>query len=120
MPNKAKPRKVIVLSKDKAAAWYNAANIFAHSQISQPEAIHMFNNLAPSIRLGIAKGLLDYDAARKNAFPSDMSEDEKKIHHRTSVMVDSHILATDYSTDPVVILMCVDPPCKADQKVLVK
>ena len=32
-------------------------------------------------------------------------------------MVDSPIIATDYNINPLVVMMCINPPCKPNERV---
>ena len=37
-----------------------------------------------------------------------------------SVMVDAHIIATEYNIDPLTVIMCLNPICRSDEKIIVK
>lgn len=120
MAKKHKPGKIVFIPANETDKWFRSANVFAKSLISRSEAIRLFNNLSAETRIEICKELSEYDSIRKSAFPHDMTENEITDQYTTSVMVDAHILGTEYGTDPVVVLMCVNPPCKPNQKVIVR
>lgn len=35
------------------------------------------------------------------------------------VLVDTHIIATEFDIDPLTAIMCVKPPCKANERVAI-
>ncbi len=35
-------------------------------------------------------------------------------------MVDAHIVATEFDIDPLTVVMCINPPCKLNERVYVK
>ena len=119
---KAKKKKILktyLLSSSNAQNWYASANFFAYSQLSMHEAISEFNKLSPEDRLNIKKALESLDKQRMIVFQG-LSKDEVDQYYYDAVFVDSHIVATDYNTDPVVVLMCIKPPCSLLNKVVVK
>ena len=120
MPKTNKPGKVALITSREADIWFLTANRFANSLTKRSNAIHQFNSLSIESKSKIIKLLKEYEEIRKTAYPEDMSAEEKKHHVSLSIMVDAHILATEFGVDPVVILMCLNPPCKSGQKIVVK
>ena len=117
---KAKTEKCVLISTIMAERWFAIANQFAQSLITRSDAIHQYNLLPVASKTEIIKSMKEYDKIRKKMIPDNMSIDEKNRHYPISVMVDAHILATEHNVDPVVILMCLNPPCQIGQKVIVK
>ena len=112
--------KIKSISALEAKKWYEIANTFARSFISQSEAIHQFNQVTKDDRLKIRQAFSEYDSIRRKMLPIDQAEEEMKDAYYTSVLVDCHIIATEFSIDPVVATMCLTPPCSPNEKVLVK
>lgn len=38
----------------------------------------------------------------------------------TCIMVDAHIIACEYDIDPLTVIMCVNLPCKINERILLK
>ena len=113
-------RKVVFLTQSEAEKWYLISNLFAQSLLSSTEAIQEYNKLTVAQRKGIKKRISDFDSLRNRALVDEHSKEDLEHHYLISVLVDSHIVATEYDTDPIVVLMCVSPPCKLSQRVIVK
>lgn len=117
---KTKTKTCVLISSIMAERWFAAANKFAQSLITRSEAIHQYNLLPVASKTEIIESLKECDTIREKMIPDDMSIEEKNYHYSISVMVDAHILATEHNVDPVVIRMCLNPPCKIGEKVVVK
>ena len=113
-------RKVAFITPAAAEKWFQSANLFAKSLLSRSEAIQEYNKLTPEQRRGIKTRIDDFDSLRSQALMDELSKQEREHHYMMSVLVDSHIVATEFNTDPVVVLMCVNTPCMYSQKVFVK
>ena len=120
MAKKRKKPPIKIISEKEAGAWYGPSNLFAQSLLSQEEAIQAFNHLSAPKRLSIQSEFMKLDSERGQVFGDDITKDEKEGYYPISVLVDAHIVATMFGTDPVVVLMCVKPPCLQSEKVEVK
>ena len=115
--NRRMPVKIISIKE--ANEWYCIANLFAKSMLSQAEAIKGYNELSLQKRIAIQRAFKELDKSRNNTMEG-AEQEEKEQHFSISVFVDAHIVATEFDTDPVVVLMCVRPPFPVSQRVFVK
>ena len=113
-------RKIAFISPATANKWFLISNLFAKSLLSRSEAIQEYNKLSVSHKREIKSRISSFDATRGQILLDDLTQQEKDHHYMISVLVDSHIVATEFDTDPVAVLMCLQPPCKLSQKVFVK
>jgi len=111
-------KKIRFLTLNDASKWYNIANLFAKSLLSQKEAISQYNSLTPAQRIEIAKQFRTYDELRRKRITA--SDGDTESRWETSIMVDAHIIAAEYDIDPVTVIMCFNAPCKSNESVLVK
>ena len=109
--------KFKIISSDRADKWVLPANLFAKSQCPLPVVIKQFNALSSRQRNDIVKLFREYDEIRRAKIPKDDATDDAWI---TCVMVDAHIIATEYNVDPLTVIMCIGAPCKSNEKVVVK
>lgn len=79
-------------------------------------ALKQFNVLNATQRVNIKKTFDDYDQKRRMRIP----EGEIDAAWEISVMVDAHIIATEYNIDPLTVIMCLNPICRSDEKIIVK
>ena len=112
--------KTVLITKTEAIKWYEIANMFAKGSVPLRDAIREYNRLSVAQKIEIRKEFKDFDILRGVGMDSSVSLTEKENHWIVSVMVDSHIVATEYDTYPVVVLMCIKPPCRLDQHVFTK
>lgn len=110
----AKKRKCVIKPKTEVKNWIYISNLFAKSLISENDALKGFNALSGADRIAVRKEIAKYDELRRKKIPKG----EMDSNWETSVMVDSHIIATDYDTDPLVVMMCVNPPCKPNEIIM--
>ena len=96
--------------------WVAISNIFAKSRIMPIVALKQFNVLNATQRVNIKKTFDDYDQKRRMRIP----EGEIDAAWEISVMVDAHIIATEYNIDPLTVIMCQNPICRSDEKIIVK
>lgn len=108
--------KFKILARTNAKRWIEAANLIAKSLIDPNEAIRQFNSLSASTRTQIRTTFKEYDNLRRQKIPAGEMDNAWKI----SVMVDAHILATENSTDPLTIIMCISAPCKNNEQIIIK
>lgn len=97
--------------------WVQPINLFAKSLCPPKTAIKQFNSLSPKQRNDIANAFKGYDEIRRKKIPKEDATDDAYI---TCVMVDAHILATEYDVDPLTVLLCVGSLCKPNEKIVVK
>ena len=105
--------KVIFKSRAEVNKWINISNIFAKSMISADNALVQFNKLTPAQRLEIKNSFSKYDQIRRRKIPKGEMDSAWAL----SVMVDAHIIATEFDVDPLTAVMCVDPICKVNEKI---
>lgn len=108
--------KYKTITKNDATNWIFTANLFAKSLIKPITAINEYNTLSPQERLKIKQLFSKYDDIRQKKIPST----EVKSSWEISVMVDSHIIATEYNINPLTAAMCISPPCLITENVIIK
>lgn len=109
--------KYVIKSVDSFRRWVGISNLFIDSLISSREALRQFNSLNAEQRISIRKRFSECDEIRNKRIPE---EDRDNGTYKLSVMVDAHIIAADYNIDPLTVVMCVDPPCKLNERVMFK
>ena len=102
-------------NKKEVSKWISVCNLMAKSMCDHKIAISQFNSLSPSDRITIKKRLSECDELRKTKIPN--TEQDAWI---IGIMVDAHIIAYDYDIDPLTVLLCVNPICKPNEKLIVK
>ena len=110
--------KVKILSKSDARGWYMSANLLVQSIYPFPEAVKQFNELTATMRQTIRTCFSECDDVRRQQISKE--EPALKEAWLTSIMVDAHIIATEYNIDPLTAALCVNPPCKPYEKVVVR
>lgn len=108
--------KTVIRSKQAVMKWIEASNLFAKSRISSRAALSQFNQLSARQRAKIKSAFDECDKVRRIKIPKDEIESSLEI----SVMVDAHIIATENGIDPLTAVMCISPPCKNGERILVK
>lgn len=88
--------KTIIKPKNEFVKWISIANLFAKSRISPNNALKQFNNLNSTQRIKIKQLFEEYDKIRRIKIP----QGEVDFAWELSVMVDAHIIATDFDIDP--------------------
>lgn len=107
----------IIISKNEAVKWYSIANLFAKSLFPFDQAIKQFNSLTAYERKDICYQFKKYDEKRQNKIPKD---ENVNSHWAMSLLVDSNIIATEFGIDPLTACLCIHPPCKNNQRVIIK
>lgn len=105
--------KTIIKSKDEFIKWISIANLFAKSMLSPNDALKQFNSLDSTQRIRIKKLFEEYDKIRRTKIPQGEIDSAWEL----SVMVDAHIIATEFDIDPLTAVMCITPVCKANERV---
>jgi hypothetical protein len=77
--------------------------------------IGQFNSLTPTQRTTIKNEWSKLESILKSKV--DHHNDDMYL---TCIMVNLNIIATKYNIDPATICMCINPPCKANCKILVR
>lgn len=106
--------KIKLISKSELQKWIQISNLFAKSLISPIDALRQFNSLDVTARSAVKREFASYDDVRRKKIPKDEAAWEM------SVMVDAHIVATEFDIDPLTVVMCINPPCKLNERVYVK
>lgn len=108
--------KIVFKSQKDFIKWITVSNIFAKSRIMPMAALKQFNSLTSSQRMNIKKSFEEYDKKRRIKIPKGEIDSAWEI----SVMVDAHIIATENNIDPLTVIMCLTPPCKSNERIVVK
>ena len=96
--------------------WVTVSNMFAKSRIMPMVALKQFNSLEANQRTNIKKTFEEYDQKRRIKIPKGEIDSAWTI----SVMVDAHIIATENNVDPLTVIMCLNPPCKINERIVIK
>lgn len=106
--------KYSIIDKKQAIDWYNVANIFANSLNSFDFALKEYNNLSLSNKKRIREYFINYDKKIKK----DTYCNQYMFY--IDIMVEAHILATEFDIDPLTVLLCINSPCKLNEKIIIK
>ena len=104
------------ITRATAKKWFLTSNVFAQSLISPTTALKEYNTLTKQQRIEIKQLFSKYDDIRRKKIPSGEADSAWLI----SVMVDSHIIATEYSINPLTAVMCLTPPCSPAENIFIK
>ena len=107
--------KFVFKSKNDFQMWISKGNLFAKSLCSMQEILKQYNTLTAKQRVNIKKRFLEYDAIRQKKIPK-----EDTYAWELSIMVDANILACEYDIDPLTVVLCINPICKPNEKIIVK
>lgn len=113
--------KAKLISKRECRKWITISNLFSKSLIPEKEALKQFNMLDAKSRNHIKQEFNVYDEVRRRKIAEqESSKEEKESAFKISVMVDAHIIATEYGIDPLTVIMCINPPCKVNENIIVR
>ena len=108
--------KFVTKSKSEFIKWTTIGNLFAKSLCPLNDVLKQYNNLMPAQRFEIKELFSMYDDIRRKKIPKDEMSNAWEI----GVMVDAHIIATEYNIDPLTAVLCINPICKPNEKILIK
>ena len=108
--------RVIIKPKREFIKWISISNLFAKSMISPNDALKQFNGLNSTQRIKIKQSFDEYDKTRRNKIPKGETDSAWEL----SVMVDAHIIATEFGIDPLTAVMCISSPCKPNERIIFK
>ena len=108
--------KIVFKSQKDFVKWVTVSNMFAKSRIMPMVALKQFNSLEANQRTNIKKAFEEYDQKRRIKIPKGEIDSAWTI----SVMVDAHIIATEYNVDPLTVIMCLNPHCKINERIVIK
>lgn len=108
------------ITNDKYKIWVSTANLFAQSVIPIDKAVMEFNSLPSLKRKRIRMAIKEYDDIRRDLIPKDISADEYRKAFMFCTFTDLNIVAAEYDTCPLVVALCLDAPCRDDERVVVK
>lgn len=108
--------KIVFKSQTDFVKWVTISNLFAKSRIMPMVALKQFNSLNASQRTSIKRAFEEYDQKRRIKIPKGEIDSAWEI----SVMVDAHIIATEYNIDPLTVVMCLNSPCRSNERIVVK
>ena len=107
--------KIAIKTSKSFNDWLDVSNVFAKSMLDRGEILRQFNALSGSDRIKIKKRFDDCDAIRRTKIPNSEQD-----HWVLGIMVDAHIIATEYNIDPLTAMMCIQPICKPNERIMVK
>ena len=107
--------KIAIKTRKAFNDWLDVSNLFAKSLCERSEILRQFNALSGTDRIKIKKRFDDSDAIRKTKIPNTEQED-----WIIGMMVDAHIIATEYNINPLTAVMCLTPPCSPAENVFIK
>lgn len=107
--------KYVIINKSKAENWFLTANMFAKSLCPYEIALKQFNQLDAKKRVEIKKQFDIYDNIRRK----NITKGEEATYF-TSVMVDANIIATEFDINPLTAILCINSPCKPNERVVIK
>ena len=107
--------KYITMSKSKFLTLLKQYNLLDKSLCPYNIVLHQFNLLSPQMRQEIKIKFEFCDKIRKTKIPSN---DGNAL--LICIMVDAHIIACEYDIDPLTAIMCVNLPCKINERILIK
>ena len=112
--------KVKIITKEDLSTWIHTANYFAKSYESLEDVLSEFNCCPSHIRKGIRKTMAVFDDSRRKMIPTNLPKEELKQAYETSVFVDLNIVAAELNLNPLTVALCIKPPCKDNERVVVK
>ena len=101
--------KIVFKSQKDFVKWVTVSNM-------PMVALKQFNSLKANQRTNIKKAFEEYDQKRRIKIPKGEIDSAWTI----SVMVDAHIIATEYNVDPLTVIMCLNSPCKINERIVIK
>lgn len=105
--------RFIRVSKRQIQQIVGPAKLLSRSLQDDKIVIKQFNNLPYSIRKEISQEYQELeDTLKPKVAPFD------KDTYLTCSMVNFNIIAADYDIDPATVCMCISPPCKLNEKIL--
>lgn len=107
--------KYITISKSNFLSLLKQYNLLAKSLCPYDIILRQFNALSPRIRQEIKTRFSLCDEIRKTKIPPNEGD-----AFLTRIMVDAHIIACEYDIDPLTAIMCINPPCKINERILIK
>lgn len=108
-------RKIVIKSRLEFNKWLDISNHFAKSMCSYDEVLKQFNKLSSRERIGIKRQLNTCDEVRKAKIPT--TDHDAWI---IGIMVDAHIIATQYDIDPLTVVSCLNPICKSNEILFIR
>lgn len=104
------------ISETDFQKWIYISNLFAKSLLPAGDALKQFNLLDAKQRIAVKQAFDLHDNIRREKIPKG----ERDSAWELSVMVDAHIIATEYGIDPLTAFLCLKPPCKVNERIFVK
>ena len=108
--------KYVLKSKADFQKWVTIGNVFAKSLCPVNEVLKQYKNLTASQRTAIKKQFSEYDDIRRQKIPKE----ENTYAWEIGIMVDANILACEYDIDPLTVVLCINPICRPNEKIMVK
>lgn len=108
--------KYVFKSRNDFQRWIDTGNILAKSLCPVKEIWTQYNTLSSAQRLAIQKRFSEYDDIRRKKIQELGDPSAWAI----GVMVDAHIIACEYNIDPLTAILCVNPICRSNEKIMLK
>lgn len=112
--------KVKIITKKDYSTWINTANMFAKSHEYVDEVLSEFNGCPSYVRKDIRKSMTLFDDFRRKMIPTNLPKEEFNQAFEISVFVDLNIIATELNLYPLTVALCINPPCKDDERIIIK
>lgn len=109
-------QKYVFKSKSDFHKWIKIANLFAKSLCPTKIVLEQYNKLSATQRTAIKKQFSECDDIRRKKIPKEEDPSAWEI----GIMVDAHIIACEYNVDPLTAILCVNPICKPNEKIVVR
>ena len=108
--------KYVFKSKADFQKWVTIGNVFAKSLCPVDEVLKQYNKLTASQRMSINKQFIEYEDIRRKKIPKE----ENTYDWEICIMVDANILACEYDVDPLTVVLCINPICRPNEKIMVR
>lgn len=107
-------KKYVKIKRDKILQSFMAYNLLSHSMQDWRIVVKEFNGLSLSQRTSI----IQENKLRESLLKEKLTVVDEDVY-LTCSMVNLNIIATKYDIDPATVCMCISPPCKLHENILV-
>lgn len=111
--------KYVKISKHDFSNYLYSYKLMSNSLEDNNVIKSQFNKLSISKRIEIKNAFKEKENVLKEQIKY-ISESIQEDIYITCIMVNLNIVATEYNIDSATVCMCVDPPCKINEKIIVK
>ena len=107
--------KFVSKSKADVEKWIMIGNMLAKSLCPVNDVLRQYNRLTASQRMAIKRQFLEYDNIRQKK----IHKEENSYTWEIGIMVDANILACEYDIDPLTVVLCINPICGPNERIIV-